>query len=95
MTPEPSQVQADVLADGVVTREEYLAGLDRDIACMEESGWSVGVIDREAEVVDYRIEAISGADDSRLCGGVRRARHGLANLPRGLVVAVKGLLSVT
>ncbi len=65
VAPEPSQAQADALADGVVTRDEYLAGLDRYIACMEASGWSVGVIDREAEVVDYRIEAISGADDSR------------------------------
>jgi len=65
VTPEPSQEQADALADGVVTRDEYLAGLDRYIACMEASGWSVGVIDREAEVVDYRIEAISGADDLR------------------------------
>lgn len=53
------------LADDEVTREEYLAGLDRYIACMEGNGWSVGVIDREAEVIDYRIEAISGADDLR------------------------------
>ncbi len=62
---EPSEAQADALADGVVTREEYLAGLDRYVACMEASGWSVGVVDREAEVVDYRIEAISGDDDAR------------------------------
>ncbi|GAA1725542.1 hypothetical protein [Microcella frigidaquae] len=66
--PEPveaSAAQRDALADGVVTREEYLAGLDRYVACMEASGWSVAVIDREADVVDYRIEAISGDDDAR------------------------------
>ncbi len=62
---EASAAQADALADGVVTRDEYLAGLDRYIACMEASGWSVGVVDREAVVVDYRIEAISGDDDAR------------------------------
>jgi hypothetical protein len=65
VTPGSSQAQVDALADGVVTREEYVAGLDRYIACMEASGWSVGVLDREAEVIDYRIEAISGADDLR------------------------------
>ena len=62
---EASAAQADALADGVVTRDEYLSGLDRYIACMEASGWSVGVVDREAEVVDHRIEAISGDDDAR------------------------------
>ncbi len=62
---EPSEAQAAALADGVVTREEYIAGLDRYIACMEASGWSVAVIDREAEVVEYSIEAISGDDDAR------------------------------
>ncbi len=62
---EPSEAQAAALADGVVTREEYVAGLDRYIACMEASGWSVGVVDREAEVIEYSIEAISGDDDAR------------------------------
>ena len=65
VAPEPSQAQADALADGVVTREEYLAGLDRYVACMEASGWQVYGIDREADVVSYSIEAISGADDLR------------------------------
>ncbi len=65
ITPESSRAQLDALADGEVTREEYLAGLDRYIACMEESGWSVDVGDRETEVIDYSIEAIAGADDLR------------------------------
>lgn len=65
VTPEPSPAQADAIADGVVTREEYIAGLDRYIACMEASGWSVFGVDRDAEVVEYSIEAISGADDLR------------------------------
>ena len=62
---EPSEAQAAALADGVVTREEYVAGLDRYMACMEASGWSVAVTDREAEVIEYSIEAISGDDDAR------------------------------
>ncbi len=62
---EPSVEQRDALADGTVTREEYVAGLDRYIACMEESGGSVGVIDREAEVIEYRIDAISAVHDAR------------------------------
>ena len=62
---EPSPAQLDALADGVVTRDEYVAGLDRYIACMEASGWSVAVGDREAEVIEYSIEAISGDDDAR------------------------------
>lgn len=64
-TPISSQAQRDALADGVVTREEYVAGLDRYIACMEENGWSVAVIDREAEVIGYRIQAIAGMDDAK------------------------------
>jgi len=62
---EPSEAQATARADGVVTREEYVAGLDRYIACMEASGWSVAVGDRAADVIDYSIEAISGDDDAR------------------------------
>ncbi len=62
---EPSEAQAAALADGVVTREEYLAGLDRYVACMEASGWSVAVVDAAAEVVEYSIEALSGDDDAR------------------------------
>lgn len=62
---EPSEAQAAALADGVVTREEYLAGLDRYVTCMEASGWSVAVVDRAAELVEYSIEALSGDDDAR------------------------------
>lgn len=61
-----SAVQQEALADGEVTRAEYEAGLDRYVKCMADLGWSVGVIDRDAEVIDYRIEAIAGADDA-LC----------------------------
>lgn len=63
--PAPSDAQQAALVDGVVTREEYVAGLDRYIACMDERGWSVGVIDRNAEVVDYNVEAIAAADDAQ------------------------------
>ena len=63
---EPSPTQVDALADGVVTREEYVAGLDRFITCMAESGWTVAVIDREADVIDYSIDTVSGFDD-QLC----------------------------
>ncbi len=63
---EPSQAQVDALADGVVTRDEYLAGLDRYITCMAESGWSVAVIDRDAEIIDYTIDTVSNFDD-QLC----------------------------
>lgn len=62
---EVSSAQREALADGVVTRDEYVAGLDRYIACMEASGWSVAVGDRSAEVIEYSIEAISGDDDAR------------------------------
>lgn len=60
---EPSPAQVDALVDGVVTRDEYVAGLDRYIACMAESGWSVAVIDRDAEIIEYTVDTVSGFDD--------------------------------
>lgn len=67
VAPEPSETQQDALADGVVTRDEYLAGLDRYEACMEAAGWSVMVVDRDALIIDYRIDsgAVSDGSDER------------------------------
>lgn len=66
LPPEPSVLQEAALADGVVSREEYLAGLDRYQACIEEAGWSVGIKDREAPVVDYVLDGGAVDDGSDL-----------------------------
>lgn len=65
LEPEPSAEQTAALADGVVSREEYVAGFDRYAACMAAAGFTVGG-NRESEIIAYSLssEAVSsGADD--------------------------------
>ena len=52
--PEPSAEQTAALADGVVTREEYLAGFDRFAACMSTAGFDVGG-NRDTEIIQYSL----------------------------------------
>lgn len=64
--PESSEVQQEALADGNVTREEYLAGLDRYQACIEAAGWFFTIIDRDAPIVEFTFEAGAVGDGSDL-----------------------------
>lgn len=66
VAPAPSAIQQEALSDDTVTREEYLAGLDRYQACIEEAGWTVVIVDRDAPVVDYRLDAGAVGDGSDL-----------------------------
>lgn len=56
---QTSDEQAAALIDGV-TREEYLAGFDRFVECVTPLGITVSVVDREAEVLDYTVDASGG-----------------------------------
>ncbi len=64
--PEPSAEQAAALADGEVTREEYVAGFDRFAACMAEAGYEIGG-GRDLEIILYSLssEAVSSGADHR------------------------------
>jgi hypothetical protein len=57
---EPSAAQLEALADGVVSREEYLAGFDRYVACMAALGFEVFVGNREKEIIGYSIPGTAG-----------------------------------
>lgn len=57
---EPSAAQLEALADGVVTRDEYLAGFDRYVACMAELGFEVYGGDRGQEILSYAIPGNAG-----------------------------------
>jgi hypothetical protein len=57
---EPSAVQQDALADGAVTREEYIAGFERYVACMEDLGFVVSHGPLELEVLSYSIPGTAG-----------------------------------
>jgi hypothetical protein len=65
---EPSAAQQESMADGVVTREEYLAGLDRYVACMAEVGFVVSLGSRDSEIVGYVIPGPAGrSGDANRC----------------------------
>ncbi|MEO8528890.1 MAG: hypothetical protein ABI435_07410 [Pseudolysinimonas sp.] len=49
-----SAAQQAALADGVVTREEYLAGFDRYAACLAEAGYVVGA-NRSDLILGYSV----------------------------------------
>jgi hypothetical protein len=57
--PQVSDEQMAALIDGV-TRAEYLAGFDRFVECVTPLGITVSVVDREAEVLDYTVDASAG-----------------------------------
>ena len=57
--PVRSSEQTAALSDGVVTREEYLAGFQRFADCMADAGYPVEMIDTSGENVDYRLSNVS------------------------------------
>lgn len=57
---EPSAIQQGALADGVVTREEYVAGFERYVACMADLGFTVSYGDTDREIIGYTILGNSG-----------------------------------
>ncbi|MGV8881560.1 MAG: hypothetical protein ACOH19_05355 [Rhodoglobus sp.] len=64
--PDASAQQVAELADGEVTRDEYLAAFNRFAGCMGGAGFSVPVADPDSVVLNYSIpsEAVSsGADE--------------------------------
>lgn len=66
--PDASAQQVAELADGEITREEYLAAFNRFSGCMGGAGFSVPVADPDAVVLKYSItsEAVSSGQDE-LC----------------------------
>jgi hypothetical protein len=58
--PQTSDEQTAALIGGVVTRAEYLAGFDRFVECVTPLGITVSVVDRDAEVLDYTVDASGG-----------------------------------
>jgi hypothetical protein len=64
----PSAAQQEAMADGVVTREEYLVGFDRYVACMAGIGFEVYVSSRDSEIVSYAIPGSAGrSGDANRC----------------------------
>lgn len=57
---EPSAAQQEALADGVVTREEYVAGFERYVACMADLGFPVSHSGIDLEVLSYAIPGDAG-----------------------------------
>jgi hypothetical protein len=55
--PQMSLEQQSAYADGEVSRDEYLAGFDRYAACLVGIGAAVEVADRDAQVLDYTVDA--------------------------------------
>lgn len=51
--PEPSAEMTAALADGVVTREEYVAGFERYRDCMAEAGMPLLGGDTSSEIIQY------------------------------------------
>jgi len=63
--PDPSAEQSAALADGVVTREEYVAGFDRYAACLLEAGYVIDA-NRTSEVI------MAAVGDDAVSSGVDR-----------------------
>ncbi len=64
--PESSPQQAAEIADGVATREEYLAAFNRFVGCMSGAGFEVLGNDTTQVIIEYAITADavqSGADE--------------------------------
>jgi hypothetical protein len=57
---EPSAAQEEALADGVVSREEYVAGFERYRACLTALGFEMYSGDTSAEIIGYSIEGAAG-----------------------------------
>jgi hypothetical protein len=62
----PSAAEKSAIADGVVTRTEYLAGFNRYAGCMAAAGYAIGDVDQTAPVIQYptsNAAVQSGADN--------------------------------
>lgn len=60
-----SEEVKEALADGKVTRDEYVAGFQRFQACMTEKGYALVNVDQQSEIIDYSISTTAvdtGAD---------------------------------
>ena len=55
-----SDFQKEAFADGVITRAEYVEGLDLYLACLADVGWDVSLLPQR----DYFVFAVAGADAS-------------------------------
>jgi hypothetical protein len=51
--PEPSAAQTSALADGAVTREEYVMAYERFSACLSEAGFPLAFVDLNQTVIQY------------------------------------------
>jgi hypothetical protein len=60
--PARSAAQQAALADGVITREEYVAGFERAVSCVEEMGYTVDPGDPQAETLSYTVQQKPGSD---------------------------------
>jgi hypothetical protein len=57
---QPSALQQEALADGVVARDEYVAGFERYVACMADLGFTVSHGSLEQEIIGYTIPGDAG-----------------------------------
>ncbi|MEJ1230136.1 MAG: hypothetical protein WDM88_05160 [Galbitalea sp.] len=64
---EPSAAQLAEVADGVVTRAEYLAAFNRYAGCLAAAGYPLGNVDESATVLDLSIPgaAVDSGVDNR------------------------------
>ena len=53
--PEPSAEYQAAVADGVITRDEYLAGFERYVACLADASYTLQSINTESEIISYAI----------------------------------------
>lgn len=60
--PIPSAAQTAALADGVVTREEYVTAYQRFSACMSEAGFPLAFVDLDQTVIEYSTTQESETD---------------------------------
>ena len=65
--PEPSQAQAEAMADGQVTEDEYRAGFNRYSECMTEAGYPLAFVDTTGTVIGYSnpSEAVTSGEEGR------------------------------
>lgn len=60
--PTPSAAQTAALADGVVSREEYVTAYQRFSACMSEAGFPLAFVDLDKTVIEYSTTQESETD---------------------------------
>jgi hypothetical protein len=53
--PGPSAELQSAMADGVVTKEEYVAGFYRYASCVEDHGWQISYVDDGSTFIGYSL----------------------------------------